>query len=246
MFDDPELVFGVVDEGDGGFGSGGDGEVCALEIEGVVVVDAALLAEGKVQVEQGRRGHGPEALGAGGEGVFPDGETDAPGAALAGEVLPLEFHLEDLVGVLRGGDFGVGKEGDEAALDFAFCLWGGRDEVGDAELRASRGGIERAIVKSRENPADKLRRQAMDELLFSSRKDAPKAVRIRQKNAEAGAGRLCPHQQPFRFCSGPDTLSGARERTHHSATRASPQRRRHAPTGKATLTLCEQARIPDH
>lgn len=58
MFDDPELVFAVVDEGDGGFGSGGDGEVCALEIEGVVVVDAALLAEGKVQVEQARRGTG--------------------------------------------------------------------------------------------------------------------------------------------------------------------------------------------
>ena len=54
--------------------------------------------------------------------------------------MPLEFHLEDLVGVLRGGDFGVGKEGDEAALegaeaafDFAFCLRSGRDEVGDAE-----------------------------------------------------------------------------------------------------------------
>ena len=102
MFDDPELVFGVVDEGDGGFGSGGDGVVFALEINGMVVVDAALLAEGKVEVEQGTRRHGAEALGAGGEGVVPHGLGDAPGAALAGVVLALEFHFEDLVGVLRG------------------------------------------------------------------------------------------------------------------------------------------------
>ena len=105
MFDDPELVFGVVDEGDGGFGSWGDGVVCALEIDGVVVVDATLLAEGKVQVEQGCRGHGTEALGAGRDGVLPSGERDAPSAALTGAILTLEFHLEDLVGLLGGGDF---------------------------------------------------------------------------------------------------------------------------------------------
>ena len=150
MFDDPELVIGVMDEGDGGFGSRGDGEVCALEIDGVIVVDAALVAEGKVKVQQGCLGHRPEALGAGREGVLPDGERDAPGAALPGAVLTLEFHLEDLVCVLGSGDFRVGKKGDEAALegaettfDFTFCLRRGRDEMGDTE--AAQGTLELAF-----------------------------------------------------------------------------------------------------
>ena len=150
MFDDPELELRVVDEGDGGFGRGCDLVIAALEINGVVVVDTALLAQGKVEVEQGLWGCGAEALGAGEQGVFPDGEGDEAGAALAGAVLALEFHLEDLVGVLVGGDFGVGQEGDEAALksaeaafDFAFGLRGGCDEVGDTE--GSEGALKFAL-----------------------------------------------------------------------------------------------------
>lgn len=103
-----------------------------------------------MQVEQARRGRRAEALGAGGEGVFPDGLREASGAALAGAVLALKFHLEDLVGVIRGGDFGMGKEGDEAALegaettfDFAFCLRSGGDEMGDAE--AAQGALKLAL-----------------------------------------------------------------------------------------------------
>ena len=105
MFDDPKPELRVVDEGDGGFGSACDLVVAALEIDGVVVVDAALLAQGKVEVEQRGRGCGAEVLGAGKEGVFPDGAGDEAGAALAGAVLALEFHLEDVVGVPGGGDF---------------------------------------------------------------------------------------------------------------------------------------------
>ena len=104
------------------------------------MVDAALAAQGKMEVEQSRGGCGAQARGAGEEGVFPDLERDVAGVALAGAVLALEFHLENLVGVPGGGGFGVGEEGDEAALegaeaafDFAFCLRGGGDEVGDAE-----------------------------------------------------------------------------------------------------------------
>ena len=52
--------------------------------------------------------------------------------------------------MLVGGDFGVGQEGDEAALksaeaafDFAFGLRGGCDEVGDAE--GSEGALKFAL-----------------------------------------------------------------------------------------------------
>jgi len=109
MFDDPEPELRVVDEGDGGFGSASDLVVAALEIDGVVVVDAALLAQGKVQVEQGPGWCRAEALGAGQQGVFPDGEGDEAGAALAGAVLALEFHLEDVVGVFGGGNSLLGS-----------------------------------------------------------------------------------------------------------------------------------------
>ena len=150
MFDDPELEWRVVDEGYGGFGGACDLVVAALKIDGVVVVDAALLAKGKMEVEQGRGGCRAEALGAGQQGVFPDGDGDEAGAALAGAVLALEFHLEELVCVLGNGDFGVGQEGDDAALegaqaafDFALCLRGGCDEVRDAEC--SEGALEFAL-----------------------------------------------------------------------------------------------------
>lgn len=103
-----------------------------------------------MQVEKGRRRHGADALGAGRDGVLPDSERDASGAALAGAILTLEFHLENLVGVLRSGDFCVGKEGNEAALegaettfDFALCLRSRRDEMGDAE--AAQGALKLAL-----------------------------------------------------------------------------------------------------
>jgi hypothetical protein len=89
-------------------------------------------------------------LGAGRDGVLPDGERDAPGAALTGAVLTLEFHLENLVCVLRSGDFCVREEGDKAALegaettfDFTFCLRSRRDEMGDAE--AAQGALKLAL-----------------------------------------------------------------------------------------------------
>ena len=103
-----------------------------------------------MQVEQGCRGHRADALGAGRDGVLPGGERDASGAALTGAILTLKFHLEDLVGVLLSGDFCVGKEGDETALEgaettfnFAFCLRSGRDEMGDAE--AAQGALKLAL-----------------------------------------------------------------------------------------------------
>ena len=61
----------------------------------------------------------------------------------------MDFHLEDLVGGLVGGDIGVGEKGDEAflegaeaAFDLAFGLGRGCDEVGDAE--GAEGALELA------------------------------------------------------------------------------------------------------
>ena len=83
-------------------------------------------------------------MGFGQKRVLQDDERDKASAALAGEILAFEFHLEDCVRLGEGGDFCVGKEGDDAALkgaeasfDFAFRLGGRGDEVGDAKATQS-------------------------------------------------------------------------------------------------------------
>jgi len=61
-----------------------------------------------------------------------------------------DFHLEDLVGVFVGFDFGVSQKcddpvlkGAEAAFDFAFGLGSGRDDVGHA--KPAQGTLELAF-----------------------------------------------------------------------------------------------------
>ena len=51
MFEDPEPAAGMMDEGDGLAESGGDFVIVAVEVDGVVLVDAAGTAQGKVQIE---------------------------------------------------------------------------------------------------------------------------------------------------------------------------------------------------
>ena len=77
-----------------------------------------------------------------GEGLgLPDLGGDRAEGSVDGAVLAGDFHLEDLPGVLPGGDPGVGEEGEEtflegakAALDFApfdfaqGMLWPGESE----------------------------------------------------------------------------------------------------------------------
>ena len=72
------------------------------------------------------------------------------GAALFGAVLANDFHLENLVGLLVGLDFGVGLQGDdpvlkgvEPTLDLAFGLGRRGDEMGDAQ--AAQGSLELAF-----------------------------------------------------------------------------------------------------
>ena len=150
MFDDPEAGGGVMDDGDGLFGSVCDGVIAALKVDGHVVVDAALVAKGKVEVEQGERRSRAHTMGAGGVLMLPNADGDQAGGALAGAVLALEFHLEDGVCLRKGGDICVFEQGDDAALegakaafDFPFCLRRGSDEMGDAE--GAQGALEFAL-----------------------------------------------------------------------------------------------------
>jgi hypothetical protein len=55
--------------------------------------------------------------------------------------------------------------------------------LGDAELSGRRGGIEGAGIELAENAADKLGREAVEKLLFSSPQTAPR-FQARSKNAK--------------------------------------------------------------
>ena len=144
VLDDPEFAGWMVDDGDGFFGGGRDLVVTAFEVDGVVVVDAPLVAKGEVEIEQWGHGSWAEAVGFGEKCALPYDVGDEAGAALTGEVLAVEFHLKDLVRLRGGGDFCIGKQGDhpslkgaEAAFDFAFGLGCRGDEMGDAEAAQS-------------------------------------------------------------------------------------------------------------
>ena len=50
LWDDPEALMGVVDNGNDFFGDGGDGPGFAQEVQGVIGVEAALEVKGQVQV----------------------------------------------------------------------------------------------------------------------------------------------------------------------------------------------------
>jgi len=97
MFEDPELVAGMMNEGDGLAQSGGDFVAVAVEVDGVVVVDAPRAAQGEVQVEQrGGRGGTDGAFAALHLG-FPDFEGGLAEGAVDGAVLAGDLHLEDIV-----------------------------------------------------------------------------------------------------------------------------------------------------
>ena len=146
MFEDPEPTTGMMEEGDGLVESGGDFVVVAVEVDGVVMIDAPGAAQGKVQIEE-RSGRGEThaafpALRLG----FPDFEGNlADGAVLAGDL-----HLEDVLGLVPGLGAGMGEqshqaalEGAKAALDLPLGLWGGCHQIGHAE--PAQGALELAF-----------------------------------------------------------------------------------------------------
>ena len=139
--DDPELAFGVEDDGDGFEERGSDGPAAAEELDGVVGRAAALEVDGPVQIAErgGRRGL---EFGA----IFIEGERpglvgdEAGGAAGFVGVVPGDLLGEQGVGGGEGGAAGGAQERDEAVLkraetafDFALGLRVRGDAVGDAE-----------------------------------------------------------------------------------------------------------------
>lgn len=131
----------MVCDGDGFAFGGGNFVTAPFEVDGVVIVDPARAPQGEMKIEESRGG--TRALGAAvlEDGLLPNLVRNQPGAAIFCFVLALDFHLKNLISVLPGLDFGVGQEGDkaflesaEAAFDFAFCLRGWGDEMGDFEI----------------------------------------------------------------------------------------------------------------
>ena len=150
MLKDPEPATGMMDEGDGLAKSRGDFVIVALEVDGVVVVDAAGATQGKVQIEQcGGRSQPHAAFAVLGLGV-PDFEGSFAEGAVDGAVLAGDLHLENLIGLRPGLGAGMGEQGHQAALegakaafDLPLGLRGGCDEVGHAE--PAQGALEFAF-----------------------------------------------------------------------------------------------------
>ena len=136
MRQNPEVFLRMVDQGDGAFCGGGDGPGSAQEIDGVVGVDAAAELERQMQVEQRLGWRGLQASTLLGEGMDPGLFGAQTCGAAWGVVVAVDFQAEQFVGRAIVMDVFIGQqrhqpmlEGVETALDFAFGLGTGRDEV---------------------------------------------------------------------------------------------------------------------
>ena len=141
MRNDPEAFVGMVNDGDGFLAQGGHRPVLSEEVQGAVGMEAALMVERQMEVEQCHRGQGLEAGAFILEGFVPGVVGgQAGGAADVVLIMPVNVGLKELVGRREVGDALVGQESDptflkgvEAAFDFAFGLGIGRHAVRDAQ-----------------------------------------------------------------------------------------------------------------
>lgn len=150
MIENPELAEWVEKDSDRLALCGCDLVVETVELDDVPEVDLAAGSQREVQIQQGWLGRGAQLGGALEELPFPylGGHLAGGGQGLA--VLALDFHLEDLVGVLPGADLFVRHEGDESflegaetPLDLARGLRRGSHEVGD--VQCTQGALELAF-----------------------------------------------------------------------------------------------------
>jgi hypothetical protein len=146
MFEHPEFALGMLHDGDGLALGGRDLVGKALEVDGLVMVDAPGSAQGKVQIQQRRRRTGSDGTLAGLERGRPYLIGNLAGGAVGLGVLAEDLHLKNRLGRLPSADLRVGQEGDqallksaEAPLDLAFGLRRGSHEMGHSK------GLERAL-----------------------------------------------------------------------------------------------------
>ena len=100
MRDDPKSLVGMVNDGDGFSGGGGDGPGAAQEIERKIAVEPALDIEGQMQIQQRQCGGWAQARAFFFEGQIPGGVgSQAGGAADLMLVVPGDLGLEQGIGV---------------------------------------------------------------------------------------------------------------------------------------------------
>jgi hypothetical protein len=138
--DGPKLSERVVDERDRRPRGGSDMPAAAQEVDLAVGVDPASQMERQMQVEQRCRGTGTNGRALFGQGFLPGGiGAEARGAA-DGAILSFKLPVEH---DLRSGiivNLFIGQDGHQpflhgakAALDLAFGLGTGSDQMGDPE-----------------------------------------------------------------------------------------------------------------
>ncbi len=93
-----------------------------------------------MKIEQRRRRAWTHGRGILALDILADIERNLAGATTSGAVLTLDFHLEDLVGLVPAVDLGVSEQGDhaflkgaETAFDLAFGLRSWGHEVSDTQ-----------------------------------------------------------------------------------------------------------------
>jgi len=115
--DDPEALFGMMDQGHVLVGHRGDGPVFAEEIQGVISVEAALEIQGQVQVEQRHGRHGAMVVAFLLEGELPRRVgRQLRSATDVVFVVPGDLGAEQGVGGRVVGDVFVGQQGDQPIL----------------------------------------------------------------------------------------------------------------------------------
>jgi hypothetical protein len=94
-----------------------------------------------VEIEQGSRWARTQSRAALALTAAEDFGWDLLGRAVDRGVLAVDFHGQNAVGLVVSSNFGVGEQGDQAALegseaafDLALGLWGGGDQMGHVEV----------------------------------------------------------------------------------------------------------------